>query len=178
MEISRDQQKSRHMLCFHRTQRSWLSSSPSMRIRTRCSIPTKAQWQFSAMSNCAEREVNLVQACEAPGGSTLLGPPGPLAQGVASTLESPVKLVQANGVPSPRQAAECDLHLPLPRTGEHFFWVCTESLKYLQRAEATAGKVYAGREARSQAGKTLTAPHLLSGSLPCSLEADHAMLSL
>ena len=100
---------------------------------------------------CAEREVNLVQACEGPGGSTLLGPPGPLAQGVASNLESPGRSAQVNGLPSPQQATECDLHLPLPRTGAH-------NLSGTEKA------------LHSSATCPITKPALLSGQLVnCSL---------
>lgn len=67
---------------------------------------------------CAEREVNLVQACEGPGGKTLLAPPGPLAQGAVSAIEQTLPEPQANGVATPHQPTEIDLHLPLPRTGQ------------------------------------------------------------
>lgn len=81
---------------------------------------SKERWVFCVI---AEREVNLVQACEGPGGSALQRPagPGPLALGGAAAIESPARVQQQNGTAPAQLTAEIDLQLPLPKTGMGLF---------------------------------------------------------
>lgn len=65
----------------------------------------------------AEHEVNLAEACEGAGGISLQIPDeaGPLGQGAATARQAIAAATNVASQPKP----ECDLHLPLPRTGKN-----------------------------------------------------------